>query len=481
MSSLRLNIIYNTVLQIFNLIFPFLMGAYISRILGAQNLGEINFSQSILVWINVIASLGIPTYGIREIAIYKKNEEKIKKIFSELVLLRGIISIGIIMLYYLSIFFIPILREQIFLFIITGFGIVFNLFNVDWFFSGIEDYKTITLRSIIIKVITFIIIILFIKKPTDYILYAFILIIGQGISNIWSFFYSLKKIKFVIDGINCFRHLKKIKFFLFSALITSVYTTLNTIVLGFLNNAEGVAFFVRARQIQGIGISLTGSIATVLIPRISYYYHNEKIKYNNLLKKSLNYNYIISIPLCILLIILSKPINIFLGGEEFVRASNSLIILSPLVIIISIGTWLYFQIIIPSGKEKVGTFIQGLMAVINILLNFLFIPKLGYNGASISLLITEIIGPLLIALYLKNKEEIKLITKSFPKYVIASIVMGGMVYLLKLKMVGFILLMISGILGILVYLVVLVVLKEEIIYEFYIKIKKKESGYKDEL
>ena len=149
------------------------------------------------------------------------------------------------------------------------------------------------------------------------------------------------------------------------------------------SSAEKVAFFNRARQLQMIGITVAGVVINVLIPRVSYYYKNDKEKYYEYLKKSLNFGYIFSIPLAIILIFLSKEVNIFLGGEEFSQASTALVILSPLIPIVTVGTWIYLQILVPAGMEKLGILSQLIMAIISTILNFLLIPKYHDIGAAI--------------------------------------------------------------------------------------------------
>lgn len=471
--SIKSNVIYNTLLQLFNIAFPFITGAYVSRTVGAKNLGEINFSQSILSWIIVVAALGIPTYGVREIAKYRDDKNEMNKIFSELMVLRISVSIFLIAFYYISINIVPQFQASEKLFFITGLGLVFNLFSIDWFFSGIEDYKMISIRNIMVRIVTFALIVYFVKRESDYLIYALLLILSQGISNLWSYFYSSKFVKFSLRNLNCFRHIKTLKIFLASSLVVSVYTVLNSIILGFWGTSEGVAFFTRARQFQGMGLALTGAIATVLVPRISYYYQNDKEKYYELLDKSLNYNYIISIPITVGLIVLSKPLNLFLGGEQFIPAAVPLMIIAPLVIVISLGTWGYFQIIIPSGQEKFGTAIQIIMAVISLVLNILLIPKFGYIGASIALLAAEGVGPFISFYLLRKKIKFRLITDSLFKYLIAGLGMSVTIWLLMFKLQGINLILGSGIVGLSTYGIILILLKEKLVFEIFMMILKK--------
>lgn len=465
--SIKSNIIYNTLFQVFNISFPFITGSYVSRTVGAHNLGDINFVQSVIAIVMVISNIGVLFYGMREVAKIRENLELLSKLVSEIVILRLIITIIVILIFLPMIYLIPKFNQNITLFYIIGFSIVINIFEVDWFFGGVEDYKIISMRNIITKALTFLFIILFVKEEKDYYIYATLLILGQGISTLMSFSYFCKLINFKIIGISPFKHLKVLKIFFFSTLIVSIYNSVNTIILGFFQSSDEVAFFIRSKQFQLMGLALTGAISTVLIPRISYYYHNDSEKYLSLLNNSLNYNYIISIPIVIGLLILSKPLNLLFGGEQFLPATYSLYILAPLIFFMGLSNWIYAQILLPSGQEKFGLKIQTLSAFINIILNFLLIPKFGYIGAAISLFFTEIIAPLFSIYILKKNFKIKLITNSLIKYIIASSVMGAILFPMHLYFSSFTLILFSSITGAIIYFSVLLILKEKIIIQVF--------------
>lgn len=473
MKSLSENVFYNGLLMLFNITYPLLTASYISRVLGAEKLGLINYSQSVINFLLVIAMVGIPTYGIREIANVRDNEIEKQKIFSELFIIKAIFSIITFFLYLCFLYFYDEGQSNFLIFFIMGFNLLMNIFNIDWFFSGIEDYKVLSLRNVFIKIITFIGIIFLVKKIDDYYIYIIFLVLGQGLGNIWSFFYSKKFIRLKIKNLNYKRHCKALGIFFFSAFVISIYSTLNGILLGMFSTPDKVAFFNRARQLQMTGVTITGVIATVLIPRISYYYSNDKEKYFELLNKSLNFSYILSIPLMIGLIFLSKEINLFLGGKEFLPARLSLIILSPLVLIVTLGTWGYLQIIVPAGMEKFGTIIQIIMAIVSIILNLILIPKFHDIGASVAVLISETIGPILSFYILKKKIKIKLLTDSLYKYIISGIIMTFFIEIVKRYFNNIQTLVLSILGGGIIYFFILILLKEEIILYILNKIFNK--------
>lgn len=473
MKSISKNIFYNFLLVGFNIAYPLITASYISKILGAKNIGMINYSQSIINFLLIFAMVGIPTYGIREISQHRENKKEINNIFSELLIIKAFFSLMIFILYFLLLLGIQELKYDKNIFFIMGIILLANSFNIDWFFSGIEDYKVLSLRNIIIKMITFILIIFLIKRSEDYYLYALFITLGQSLGNVWSFFYSKKFVKLKFRNLNFKRHYNGLKIFFLSSLIISVYTLLGGIILGIFSTPEKVAFFSRARQLQLIGITITGSISTVLIPRISYYYINNRDEYFTLLKKSLNFSYILSIPLMIGFIFLSKELNFFLGGTEFLPAQIPLIILSPLILIVTLNTWGYLQVIIPAGMEKLGTIIQIVMAIIGGLLSIILIPKFFDIGVSIAIVIAETVGTIILLIVLKRKIKIKLLTNSFYKYIISGIIMAFFIEIIKRYFNNIQTLTLSILGGGIIYFFILILLKEEIILYILNKIFNK--------
>lgn len=479
MRSLSKNIFYNSLLMIFNISYPLITMSYVSKILGAENLGIINYAQSIVSFLLIFSFLGINTYGIREIA--QNREKEMEQIFSELTIIKFYSSLLTFFIYTLFLFSKYNFKDSNFIiFLLTSLLLLFNIFNLDWFFSGIENYKVITLRNILVKIIIFISIFFLVKNENDINIYCFLLVLGQSLGNVWSYFYSKKYVHLKLKNLNFKRHYKGLKIFFISSLVISIYTIVNGIILGTFSIPKEVAYFNRARQIQLIGTTLTGAISTVLIPRISYFYKNDKKEYFSLLNKSLNYNYILSIPIMTGFIMLSKEINLLLGGREFLPAARLLIILAPLVMIIPIGTWVYYQIAIPMGMEKYETIVQFIMAIISILLNFSLIPFMASLGATIAIFITETIGSYLSFYFLKKykKISIKLLNPSLLKYILSSIIMAFIIYLLKfLKLKNIFILLLSVFLGSATYFFSLIILKENLISEIFKNIKK-EISYK---
>ncbi|MGE7947224.1 flippase [Lysinibacillus sp. NPDC093688] len=436
--SIKINFFYNFSLNIINVLFPLITIPYILRILGAENLGKYNFSMSFSQWFLIFATFGTATYGIREIAKVRENKRELDKTFSEIFLINFIATTISLTVFIIIIFLSPKTNTEIELFLVAAILILLNLFSIDWFYMGIEDFKMITIRSLIIKLMCLVGIFIFINEKNDYTLYALITVLAFGFANIFNFIYSKKLVKLTFKELNLKRHLKLLVVFFSSSIIVSIYTIFDQVFLGFFSTNTDVAFYTITKQIYFIALSITMSISIVLLPRLTHLAKNDFEAYKNMLIKSIDYIYLFSIPTVIGLIVLSKDIMLFFGGKEFEGAFISLVIISILVLIVSLGTWQYDQLFLPLAREKIGLRTQIIMALISLILNILLVPKYGYIGASIGLVVAEVSGTFYGVYYAKIKiteVNFKYLTKSFPKYVVASILMG--LILIGFKLIGF--------------------------------------------
>lgn len=476
-ASLKINFIYNFSLNIINIIFPLITAPYISRVLGADNLGKYNFSLSFSSWFLIFAAFGTTTYGIREIAKVRNDKQLLNKTFTEIFLINFTATCVSFVAYMIAIFINPRTNTEITLFLVSSLSILFNLFCIDWLYMGLEYFKYVTLRNLVIRLLSLICIFIFIKKGNDYIIYAFIGVGANGITNIFNFFFRRNFVRLSFGSINMKKHIKAILVFFGSNIVVSMYTLFDQVLLGFFSTNRDVAFFSRSRQIYSIAITITLSISTVLLPKLAYLFKNDFEAYKKLLRESINYIYIFSVPSVFGITVLANDLMNFFGGSEFEGAYISLIILAVLVFNVSLGTWQYNQLFIPLEREMVGLKIQILMAVLSVGTNLLLIPRYGHIGASISLVFTEILGTMFAVYYAKNKiKDVKVnyITKSLLKYSFASIIMFFIIILFKILNFGCVVNIIFGLMvGAPIYFAILYLLKDELLISFICYFREK--------
>lgn len=399
MSSVKKNILLNGINTLTSILFPVVTFPYAARVLLPEGIGAINFLNSIIGYIVLLTSLGIPLYAVKEVAKYQNDRNQRDKTTVEIIILSTILCLfGYIAVFFLA-EYVPQIHRQASLFYVLSLTIVFTTIGVNWFYQGVEDFKFITIRALIFRVLSAACLFLFVKSPSDLIVYGWI-IVGSTVGNNFINFIHLRKhiaIKgIVLSDLNLKRHIRPTLQVFILNLIISLYIQLNSIMLGFLSGDEQVGFFTAGTRISHIGLTIIGSLATVMLPRASNLIEKgDNDGFINIINKSLNLTLGLSIPMTAGLMILATPITIVFCGSDFYDSIPVLLLNAPVVIFVSLTNVMGIQILYP--KDKINIVIWSVTggAVANILLNILLIPDYGAVGAAIATLIAEFIVLLL--------------------------------------------------------------------------------------
>lgn len=474
--SIKKNFIYNSILTSANIVFPLITAPYLSYTLGADNIGKVNFATSLVNWFILISAFGIPRYGIREIARNRDNKKDLSNTFWNLILIQACLTIISIGLYLLVIFNVPRFENQLNIHLMMILMLVLNVFSIDWFYQGIEEYSYITIRNIAFKIISIILMFVMVKNSEDYIIYAGINIFGLCFNNVLNYLHTKKYIDKKIYKLEILKYLKELNIYFLTTLIIALYTQLDQLFIGY-GSEQHLAFYLRSKTILGIGTSITNSIVTVLVPRTAYLIKNNFEEYKKIISQSINYIYIMGLPCVVGIFLLSKEVMLFLGGEEFVPASYSLQIISILVVVNSIGTWQVNQILIPYRKEKIAFNIQCIAAVISVVLNILLVPKLSFIGAAIAWGTTELMLIFMEGIAIKKEcKDIKIeyITSSFKRYFISALIMAVPILIIKSIVDNYMLVIfISVFISPIVYACSCILLKDDIALQVFEQLKSK--------
>ncbi|MFE4714518.1 flippase [Paenibacillus sp. NPDC056722] len=464
--SLIYNAIFNFLYTGLNLLFPLITAPYVSRVLGASNLGQVNLATTIVSWFILFATYGTATYGVREIARARDDKEKRSTIFSELVVINAMLSFIVLIIYFLAIFNIPNFYNELPLYLIMSSSILLNMFAIDWYFQGIEEYRYITIRSAIFKSISLVCIFLFVSQPSHYVIYGLISVLATSLSGILNYIYSKKSVRMKFRGINPFRHFKGLNVFFFHTLIVSIYTNLDQILLGFFIDTKAVAFMNRSKVLINMAVTVSTAISNVTLPRASYYKDNDEEKFRYLLSAVPNYILWVTIPITVSFIVFSSKIMFILGGSEFLEAGVLLQVMSLTIICSPLSGYLQYQVLVASGKERIGLYVAVITSLISLTLNLILIPKIGILGAGFVQVLSELLAVsirLYIAKYRLNYREIIFLNKSTITYLCASILMGGVMILISRSIQNIFLSFAVGILlGGIVYIFTLFILREKV-------------------
>ena len=268
------------------------------------------------------------------------------------------------------------------------------------------------------------------------------------------------------------KHLKPIFTMFGMALITSVYTMLDTTMLGFLANDTQVGYYSAATKINKIVLSVVTSASIVLFPRLSIYADKEdKKNFHVLLNRSLSTMMFFAVPATVGLNLLSEPIMLVFSGVEYIPAIPVMMVMNPIIIIIGLSNFIGIQCLVPLKKEKITLYSVVLGAITNFSLNLILIKKYAALGAAISTLVAESVVTLFQLIMARKYLDIDKIIRSIWQYCIASILMGIVIYTIKKFFTSnMLIIIISLILGAIIYFLVLIMLKNEFMHSLKKKV-----------
>lgn len=474
--SIKINFVMNSILTMSSFIFPLITFPYVSRILLPSGIGKVSLATSVITYFTMFAQLGIPTYGIRACAKVRDNRRELTKVSQELLIISIIMSAISYMILFILLFSVPKFRCEKELYVILSFTILLTAIGMEWLYKALEQYTYITMRSVIFKFIALIAMFFLVHKQTDYVVYGGITIFAASASNILNLFNAYKYINLKpVGNYNFKRHIKPALIFFAMSCATTIYTNLDTVMLGFMTTDADVGYYNAAVKIKVILVSVVTSLGTVLLPRASYYIQMGELKeFRRITKKALNFVFLMAMPLMLYFIYFAKEGIFFLSGDNYVGAIIPMQMIMPTLLLIGITNILGIQILVPTGREKIVLYSEIVGAIVDVIINALLIPVYASTGAAIGTLIAEF-AVFFVQIYIL-RDEILDAFRHIPYVKIIIALLFGSIISLGVKMLNvgcFFSLIISSILFFGPYGVVLLILKEELILEIFNLIKTK--------
>lgn len=415
--------IKNYILSISNnvllLLFPIITFPYVSRILGSSNLGEINFVQSYGYYFTHIASFGISSYAIREVSKVRDDEEKVNKISNEIFNLNLFFSIISTILYFIGVLAVAKLRENILLFTIYSFVIFSNFLSLDWLLQSFDDYMFSTIRNVFIRIVSIIAVFCLVKKQEDYIIYLIINCFSEMGTKFSTLFYSRRqyvKLNLKVKYLNFAAHIKTM-FTLFTfRIVNSISSNLDKLMIGFMMVYSSVGVYSAGVKFILMFNPLVETAGIVLFPKINISAGESSDEYLNNLKINYDVILLMAIPMVIGMMLVSERVILLFSGAQYADAVAVSRIMSITIFLGPIGDLLGSKILLVHKKDKYLLITSTMVAISNIVLNFIFIPVWGINGAAIASVISYLVSVLSRFYFARKIVKFNLITKSLLKY-----------------------------------------------------------------
>lgn len=383
----------NAILTMSSFIFPLITFPYVSRILLPEGTGKVSFATSLISYFTMFAQLGIPTYGIRACAKVRDNKEELTRTAQELVIINLVMSIVSYAALAIALIFVPRLRAERTLYAIMSLTIIFNVIGMEWLYKALEQYAYITIRSIVFKFVALVAMFAFVHQKADYVVYGAITLIAASGSSVFNLINAHKFIGMRPVGKYHFkRHFKPIAVFFAMSCATTIYTHLDTVMLGFMKTDADVGYYNAAVKIKTILVSIVTSLGVVLLPRASYYIEHKMVdEFYRIAHKTINFVFLITLPMMLYFIIFAKEGIFFLSGDAYENAVLPMQVIMPTLLLIGLTNVMGIQMLVPLGKEKIVLYSEIAGAVVDLIVNFALIPRCASVGAAIGTVAAEIV------------------------------------------------------------------------------------------
>lgn len=388
MKKTILDIFYNAFYQVLVVFLPFITIPYLSRVLGPDLIGINGFIMSVIQFLTILTLSGLGQYGVREIRkVQVEDDNRLSEEFMSLFIYQ--VSFGILSI--LIYFTVSMFQQQNLVYYIALLPLlVSGIFDISWFFQGVEEIKRVVFRNTIIKLTTLILILIFVKDKNDFTKYLLIMSIGTLLGNLVLWIPVLKRIKLKFPKFESIKNHKNTLFLLIPQVAIQIYISFDTTLLGIMSDTLQVAYYSQSQKITRILSTIISSISIVLMPRMVALVSQNSAAINSVLKKSFEFTFIIASFFSTILYCNAELFVPWFFGEGYEPMVGLLKLLSVLIILIPVGGVFSNQFAIAIGEDKLYIRPVVIGAVLSLALNIPLIYLFESLGAAITSVLVEL-------------------------------------------------------------------------------------------
>ena len=391
MPSIKKNFLYNGALTAANYIFPLIVYPYTFRVLGVHNIGICNFVDSIISYFILFSMMGIGTLGIREMAKYNDDFNLRSNAFSSIILLNTISTFIVLVVLLVFTFTVDKLAQYKDIMLIGGLKILFNYLLIEWLYKGLENFKYITIRTVIVKILYVFSVFFFVKESDDYVIFYLLSGMMVAVNALININYSKKFVAFSFKNIDIKQYMRP--FFILGVynFLTSLYISFNVLFLGFISGETEVGYYTTATKIHSVLLALYTAFTNVVLPRLSYMASKGDVKsIKGMCDRSVDILLLFSFPIVLFAIIYASHIIKIIAGPGYENAVLPMRIVMPLLFIIGYEQIIVIQILTSMKYDKAVLINSSLGALIALIANLILVPRYQSIGSAIVWLICEI-------------------------------------------------------------------------------------------
>lgn len=453
------NFLFNVSYQVFILLVPLVTTPYISRVLGSGGVGINAYTNSIIQYFILFGSIGISTYGNRQIAYSRGNARDVSQDFWEISILR---FLTIAISYIAFLIYLNFVSQYHGFFFAQSFQIIAAAFDISWLFMGLENFKITVLRNFVVKIISLVCIFTMVKTENDLGTYILILSLSLLIGNLSLWGYLKRYIsKPDFKTLKIFKHIKPSISLFIPQVAIQIYLVLNKTMLGSISGVKSAGYFEYSDRIVKIVLAVVTSIGTVMLPRMASIYASRDFgKLKQYMYTTGDFINFLSIPLMFGLAAIAPKFSVWFMGKEFAITGNLMIVESAVIFLIGWGVMLGNQYLIPTNQTGKYTWAVSISALVNLVLNVPLIYSIGVMGATIATVASEITSTGLQLFFIRRQIEIPKLFKGLWKYLLSGLIMFLIVrYLNNIFTMTIVTLATEVVAGALIYVILCLVLR----------------------
>lgn len=470
------NIVFSIIVQITNFIAPLITAPYVARVLSAELIGQYSYTLANSSYFVLFENLGFTLYGTIKVASIRDKKEELKNVFWEISILR--VALMFISMIIYSLLFILINNNLKTLYIIMLINIIANGLDITWFLNGLEEYKFIAIRSVFVKVVNVIAILLFVNSQNDLLLYAFIMQFSVLLGYLAVYPSVIKYIKKpIFSTLKLKRHIVPSLVYFVPGLISTIFSSTDKSILGIYSNQYEVGVYEQANKVCQLCMGMISAVSNVILPRVTYLFYNsgDKKEADNLMKMSIRGALFACIPISFGIVAVSKYFVPFFFGEGYEKSIILLNILSFNVLFVSLSNFVGQQCLIARGQQRKYNFSISIAAILNVVINISVVHIWDSIGISVASVLASMIGFLMILIFSKNCISIGDILSEAKNYILSGIIMFFAICWINISGNVVISFTVQMILAVFVYFICLLILRDGMIYLLIKKVRGKNK------
>lgn len=434
MKSLQKNFLYNVLYQILLVILPLITAPYISRTLGATAVGVYSYTYSVAYYFLLIAMLGIGNHGNRSIAAVRDDRKKMNKTFSSIYSLQ-VITFSIAILAY-AIYLVLFVKDNRLIVLLQLIYVTSGLFDIGWLFFGLEQFKLTVARNTLIKISTVVLMFVFVHKPSDLWKYTLIMSAGTLFSQAYLWLYVKKYVSFEKCSVKeITSNIKPVLILFIPVLAYSIYKVMDKIMLGNMSSYDQVGFYNNAEKIINIPMGIITALGTVMLPRMSNIVANgDKKRVDDYIRISAKLVTLLSSAIAFGLMGVSSVLAPVFFGDEFIACGEIIRLLSVTVFFIAWANVIRTQYLIPNKRDSIYLTSTMVGAILNLIINWMLIPKYQANGAAFGTIVAELSVMLVQMVAVKNELPMRKYIMSYSPILIIGLIMAVLVDRIGIKL-----------------------------------------------